>query len=308
MTAFWIILAGSLVAVSCALLGTFLVLRKMAMVGDAISHSVLPGIVIAYLISDDRSGWVLLTGAALTGILASLLIEWFHRKARIQSDASIGITFTWLFAIGVILISKYAGDIDLDQECVLYGEIAYLPLTEIVTESGYSYGPSGIWILLLNLILVLLFVILGYRGLQITTFDPSFSAAIGISTAFWHYGLMSAVSLTTVFSFESVGAILVLAFLVVPAATAYLITEKLRTMLILASLFGVAASFGGYYLALWFDGSIAAAMALVSGGIFALVFLFAPQQGILFKYLRSEKLLSGKSLSAQEFPLNKHKF
>lgn len=279
MEAFWIILTGSLVAISCGLLGCFLILRQMVMVGDAISHAVLPGIVIAFLLSGSRETLPMLMGAAALGVVTTLLIELFYRKARLQSDASIGITFTWLFAIGIILISVFAGQVDLDQDCVLYGEIAYVPLDLWITGGGANMGPRTVWILSGALLLVLGFVTAGYKGLQVTTFDPSFAAAAGISTAFWHYSLMSAVSITTVLSFESVGAILVVAFLVVPPATAYLLTDRLSHMLALTVLLGIASAVGGYYLAAAIDGSIAGAMSVVAGGVFGLAMVSQRFQG-----------------------------
>ncbi len=281
MEAFWIILTVSLVALSCGLLGCFLVLRKMAMVGDAISHAVLPGIVLAFLIAESREVLPMLAGAAALGVLTTVMIEWFYKRARLQTDASIGITFTWLFAIGIILISLYTGQVDLDQDCVLYGEIAYVPLDLWFTEAGRSLGPRNVWIMGGTLLLVLLMITLGYKGLQITTFNSEFAASLGISAAFWHYLLMSAVSVTTVVSFESVGAILVVAFLIVPPATAYLLTRRLTHMLWLTALFGVLSALGGYYLALLLDGSIAGAMAVVAGFLFALARLFSPTEGYL---------------------------
>ncbi len=265
MEAFWIILTGTLVATSCGLLGAFLILRKMAMVGDAISHAVLPGIVLAYLIAETRESIPMLIGAAALGVLTTVIIEVLYRNARLQSDASIGITFTWLFAVGIILISLYTGQVDLDQDCVLYGEIAYVPLDLWITKGGTNLGPVTVWMMGGLFILIIALLLIGYRGLQVTTFNPEYAAAIGISTAFWHYLLMSAVSITTVISFESVGAILVVAFLIVPPATAYLLTERLKTMLWLTALFGLTASVGGYYLAVAIDGSIAGAMSVVAG-------------------------------------------
>ena len=273
MEAFWIILVGSLIAVSCAILGSYLILRKMAMVGDAISHAVLPGIVIAYLLSGSRETLPMLLGAAFLGVLTTILIELFYKKARLQIDASIGITFTWLFAIGIILISLFAGQVDLDQDCVLYGEIAYVPLDLWVTESGYNMGPRTVWIASGILLLIVLFIWKGYKGLFITTFNKEFAKALGIGVAFWHYALMGAVSLTTVVSFESVGAILVVALLIVPPATAYLITTNLKKMLVLASIFGILSAFGGYYLAAAINGSIAGAMATVAGILFGIVWV-----------------------------------
>ena len=283
MEAFWIILTGSFVALSCGLLGVFLILRKMAMVGDAISHAVLPGIVLAYLVSESRDTIPMLLGAAAVGVLTTLLIEWLYSKARLQMDASIGITFTWLFAIGIILISLYTGQVDLDQDCVLYGEIAYVPLDLWILPNGKMLGPGPVWITGGGFLLILGLVIFGFRGFEITTFNPEYAAAIGISTVFWHYLLMSAVSITTVISFESVGAILVVAFLIVPPATAYLLTDKLQHMLWLTALFGVLSAFFGYYLAVAIDGSIAGAMSVVAGIFLTLALLLSPKGGVLRK-------------------------
>ncbi|UII30736.1 metal ABC transporter permease [Fulvivirga ulvae] len=283
MEALQIILAGSLVAIACGLLGCFLVLRKMAMVGDAISHAVLPGIVLAFLFTGSRDSVTMLIGAGAIGILTTFLIEFFHKKGKLQTDASIGVTFTWLFAVGVILVSAFAGKVDLDQDCVLYGEIAYVPLDLWITDSGLVMGPRVLYITGTVLIILIAFIVLGYKELFLTTFDPGYASAIGISTAVWHYLLMGAVSLTTVASFESVGAILVVALLIAPPATAYMLTENLKKMLILTSVLGVFISAGGYYLAAWLDGSIAGAMASVAGLLFMLAFLFSPGNGVIYK-------------------------
>jgi manganese/zinc/iron transport system permease protein len=271
------------VATCCSLLGCYLILRRMAMVGDAISHAVLPGIVIAFLFTGSRESVPMLVGAGLLGVLTTFLIEFFHRYARVQADASIGVTFTWLFAIGIILISVFAGQVDLDQDCVLYGEIAYVPLDLWITEGGLSLGPRTVWTLAVITLLIILFIVLGYKELFLTTFDPAYAAAIGISTSVWYYSLMTAVSITTVASFESVGAILVVALLVAPPATAYLLTDNFKRMLLLSVLVGILASVGGYYLAVWIDGSIAGAIATVTGIEFMLAFLLSPARGILIK-------------------------
>ncbi|MBX2930200.1 MAG: metal ABC transporter permease [Saprospiraceae bacterium] len=268
MNAFWIILTGTLVAICGGLLGAFLLLRKMSMVGDAISHAVLPGIVIAYLLSGSREVLPMLVGAAAFGVFATVVIEALYRKARLQSDAAIGITFTGLFALGIVLISLFAGQVDLDLDCVLFGEIAYVPIDVWITPGGINMGPRAVWVTGGLLVLVLAMIGIGYKGLLLTTFNPEHAASIGISVAFWHYLLMSAVSVTTVVSFESVGAILVVAFLIVPPATAYLLTNKLKPMLALTVLFGLGAAVGGYYLASWIDGSIAGAMSVVAGVFF----------------------------------------
>jgi manganese/zinc/iron transport system permease protein len=286
MDAFWIILTGSLVAVSCGLLGCYLVLRKMAMLGDAISHAVLPGIVLAFLITGSRDSVTMVIGAGLLGLVTTFLIEFFHRKGKLQSDAAIGVTFTWLFAIGIILISYKAGKVDLDQDCVLYGEIAFISLNTI-NLFGYMI-PKAALVMGSVLFFIILFIRLGYKELFLTTFDPSYAAAIGISTALWHYLLMGMVSFTTVAAFENVGAILVVAFLIAPAATAYLITHKFRSMIWIAALLGVTSSAGGYYLAVYLDGSIAGAMSTVAGLQFMLALLFSPDSGLITKRFRKD--------------------
>ena len=283
MNDLYIILTASLVSMSCALLGCFLILRKMAMVGDAISHAVLPGIVIAFLVSGSRDSVTMLAGAGLIGIVTTFLIEFLHKKAKLQTDASIGVTFTWLFAIGVVLISLFAGKVDLDQDCVLYGEIAYVPLDLIITGDGIILGPRALYIVGTILAIIIIFILTGYKELFLTTFDPAYATAIGISTTLWHYLLMGAVSATTVASFESVGAILVVALLIAPAASAYLLTDNFKWMLCIACLIGVLSSITGYYLAVWLDGSIAGAVASMTGVFFATALLLSPTHGILFK-------------------------
>lgn len=274
MIAFWIILTGSLVAVTCGLLGCFLVLRRMSMVGDAISHAVLPGIVIAFLLSGSRETLPMLLGAGGTGLLATFLIEYFHRRAGLQTDAAIGVVFTFLFAIGIILITAFAGQVDIDQDCVLYGEIAYVPIDLWVTAGGTVMGPRPVYILSAVLLLVAVFIRIGYKELKLTSFDPAFASALGISTALWHYLLMGAVSITTVSAFESVGAILVIAFLIGPPATAYLLTHDLKRMLAITAALGIFIAFAGYWMAYGLNASIAGCMAVVTGVCFVTVFAF----------------------------------
>ncbi|GAB3661203.1 manganese ABC transporter permease MntD [Echinicola sediminis] len=266
--AFTIILTGSMIAISCGLLGTFLMLRKMAMTGDAISHAVLPGIVIAFLISGSRQGLTMVIGAGLVGLIATVFIEYLTQKVKLQSDASIGITFTSLFAIGIIMITFLANQIDLDQDCVLYGEIAYVPIDLWITGDGQIMGPRTLYLSGINLLLSSSFIFLYFKELKLSTFDPEFAATIGISTAGVNYGLMGMVSYTTVTSFEAVGAILVVALLVVPPATAYLWTKSLKKLMLLSTLLGIGIAFFGYYLAYFLNSSIAGAMASVAGFFF----------------------------------------
>lgn len=271
MNDFYVILTASLVAINCALMGSFLIMRKMVMIGDAISHAVLPGIFIAYLVSGSAASLPILIGASVSGIVASILIEWFTKKVRLQSDASIGISYTFLFALGVILISKYGQNVDLDQQCVLYGELEYVSLS--LNSIGSIMIPHQAIILSTVFFLLLIVVLVGYKGLVISTFDPSFALSSGVAVTFWHYMLMSGVSLTTVVSFESVGAILVISFLAGPPAIAYLLTTKMKHLLVLSALVGIICSILGYYLAKYLDVSVAGSISMVIGGLFFLVFI-----------------------------------
>lgn len=286
MEAFWIILISSLAAVNCSLVGTYLVLRRLAMMADAITHAVLPGIVLAFLFTGSKSSWVMLLGAGTTGIIATLLMAFLHKQVRLQADAAIGITFTWMFSLGIILISLFSRKIDLDPDCVLYGEVAYVPLNIWQTASGVRLGPWSIYLLALVLLINLSFILLSYKELAITTFDPAFAATLGMHTTLWHYLLMAITSFTAVASFEVAGTILVVALFVVPASTAYLLTQRLSAMLVVGALLGIIIAVSGYYLAVWLNGSIAGAMATVAGMIFLVVFL-VERYGSKFPGLRT---------------------
>ncbi|MFC3882497.1 metal ABC transporter permease [Bacillus songklensis] len=286
----WIILIGALVACSCSLVGCFLVLRKMSMIGDAISHSVLPGIVIAFLVSGSRDSLFMMMGAAAIGLITVFLIQMFHQSG-VQSDASIGVVFTALFAVGVVLVSLYTRQVDLDLDCVLYGEIAYAPWNTIAI-GGMSIGPKAVWgvgaTFLLNLIVISLF----YKQFKICSFDPAMAAAVGIPVMLFHYLLMALVSFTTVASFESVGAILVVGMLIVPAATAYLLTDKLSVMISISMLIGIISSVLGYYMAYVYDASIAGCMITVAGILFLLALFFSPTHGVVMKKRKRKKMMT----------------
>lgn len=284
-----ILVVGSLVAASCALVGSFLVLRKLALLGDAISHAVLPGIAIAFFLTGERAPLPMVLGAGALGVLTVFLVELFHRSRRLKEDASIGVVFPALFSIGVILISRYATQVDLDLDCVLYGEIAYTPW-DVLFWGPRSFGPKALWVTGGVLVLNALFVGIFYKELKISTFDPELAASLGFSPTLLHYGLMSAVSVTVVGSFESVGAILVVAMLVVPPATAFLLTDRLSRMLFLAVVFGVTSAVAGYWLARWWDCSIAGAMATVAGGLFLLALGLSPRYGLLGRWVTHRRL------------------
>ncbi|WP_057912088.1 metal ABC transporter permease [Peribacillus muralis] len=287
MNDFWIMLVGALVASSCSVLGCFLIVRKMTLIGDAISHSVLPGIVLAFLITGTRDSVPMLIGAAALGLLTVFLIQLFQ-SSGVQSDAAIGIVFTSLFATGIVLVSLYTQQIDFDLEHVLYGEIAYTPWNTM-TIGGIEAGPKAVWIVgacfILNLFLLFLF----FKQFKLVSFDPALAAAMGIPVLLFHYLLMSLISLTTVASFDSVGSILVVGMLIIPAATAYLLSDRLSGMIVVSIVVGVLSSVTGYYSATIMDASISGCMVGSAAILFGLTFLFSPNHGLVSRFLKRRK-------------------
>ncbi len=276
------------VAVACALPGTFLVLRKMAMISDAISHAILPGIVIGFFLTENLESPLLFAGAVGMGLATAALSEALNRTRLLKEDAAIGIVFPALFSIGVILVSKFAGNVHLDIDAVLLGELAFAPFDRFVIAS-VDIGPRSLismtGILVLNIAVILIF----FKELKLATFDPGLAAAVGILPGAVHYGLMALVSITTVGAFDSVGSILVVALMIAPPAAAYLFTKRLSTMLLLAALFGALSAILGNICARIFDISIAGTIAVASGVIFLLSFLFAPGRGVAAQESRRRK-------------------
>lgn len=277
MDALWIIITGFLVASSTGMLGNLLLLRKMSMMGDALSHAVLPGIVIAYLISGSRASLPLLLGAVIMGVLTTFLIQFFSSKGKMQGDAAMGTVFTFLFAVGIILVTKFAGQADIDADCVLHGELAFVPL-DVIRIAGNSIPRAVVTLLILFFAIQLIFWT-GYKGWIITSFNPEYAKSLGVKTVVWHYALMALTSVATVVSFESVGAILVIAFLVVPSATAFLITKDLRWMTLIIGLQGALSSTIGYLLSEYLEASISGSMAVVSFVLFGITFFLKKEEG-----------------------------
>ncbi|MDQ0231115.1 metal ABC transporter permease [Metabacillus malikii] len=284
----WIIITGSLVGITCAMVGCFLVLRKMAMLADAISHTVLLGIVGGYLVSRSLEGPALLIGAIIVGLLTAFFVQLLSGKG-VQADAAIGVVFTSLFAIGVILLSVFAGSIHLDVDHALMGEITFIPWDTVIFY-GIDLGPKAVWLLSFVFLVNLLIIIFCYKEFKISSFDPEMAVAIGIPVLLLHYVQMGMLSITTVASFDSVGAILVVAMLIVPASTAYLLTDKLLSMLFISAGIGVISAISGYYMATIFNVSISGAMATSTGIFFALAFLFSPRHGFIAKKRAQMKL------------------
>jgi manganese/zinc/iron transport system permease protein len=298
-------LIASLVAIACAIPGTFLVLRKMAMISDAISHSILPGIVVGFFITQDLNSPLLILLAALTGVITVVLVEWIQKTGLVKEDTAIGLVFPALFSIGVILIAKNANDVHLDIDAVLLGELAFAPFDRLIINET-DIGPKSLWIVgtVLTITVSLLFAF--FKELKVSTFDVGLSSALGFSPAIIHYGLMTVSSVTTVVAFDAVGAILVVALMISPAATAYLLTNDLKKMLVLSVVFGVFSAISGYWLAHWLDASIAGSITTMLGLLFLFVYLFAPGKGLISVLFKEKQQRTEVSLLTFLLHLKNH--
>lgn len=281
-------LIAVIVAVACALPGTFLVLRKMSMMSDSITHTILLGIILAFFLTHDLSSPLLICGAAVIGVVTVWLTETVTKTRLVSEDSAIGIVFPLLFSVAIILITRYAGSIHLDTDSVLLGELAFAPFDRMVI-SGVDIGARAIYTSGVLLIINAAFILIFYKELRIVTFDPMLAAILGFSPGFIHYGLMTLVSLTTVGAFEAVGSVLVVAFMIAPPAAAYLLTDDLKKMLLLSALFGAVSGILGYQFAALLDVSIAGSMAVVCGLLFALSFVFAPCRGLIESMTRKHR-------------------
>lgn len=292
----WIVVIGALAAVACALLGNFLVLRKMSMMGDAISHAVLPGLAIAFLVTGARASVAMFIGAAIVGLLTAVFTQWISRFGKVDEGASMGIVFTSLFALGLLLIVQAADQVDLDPSCVLYGAIELTPLDVVWRPEVFGAVwevPRAAIILAVVTLVNLAFVVGFFKELRIMSFDPELADTMGIHSNRMHYLLMALVAVTTVAAFEAVGSIIVIAMLIVPAATAHLLTDRLWLMIVLSAIFAAAAALLGHLSALtvpgWFgfvDTSTSGMIAVMAGLFFLVVLFVAPKHGVLVKQLR----------------------
>ena len=275
-----ITLIAVIVAIACALPGVFLVLRGTTMVSDAITHTVLLGIVLAFFITQDLNSPLLMIGATLVGLATVWAIEALQNTRLVSSDAAIGIIFPLFFSIAIVLITRYAGDIHLDADAVIMGELAFAPFRRLVLF-GIDVGPRALWTMSVILLGNGLFIYLFFKELKVTTFDAAFAASIGISPVIVHYALMTSVSLTAVGAYDSVGSILVVGFMVGPALAAYLLTHSLKKMIGLTVIFAMVNSIAGVILAFSFDTTIAGMIAVVTGLTTLVVFVFSPRKGLV---------------------------
>lgn len=288
----WIVVAGALCAVAAALLGNFLVLRRMSLMGDAISHAVLPGLAAAFLLTGERQGFFMFFGAAAVGVLTVILTELARQFGRVDEGAAIGVVFTFLFALGLLMIVQAADRVDLDPGCVLYGALETIVLDPVAI--GSLEVPRVVVTLSLVVVLNALFVLGLYRQLKVSTFDPQLAAAQGIPVWLLHYALAAFVAITAVASFESVGNILVVAMFVVPPVAAWLLTDRLPVMIGLSVVIGILSAVLGHLSAIAIPATFgygatntAGMMAVAAGGLMLLAALFAPRKGVISRGVRS---------------------
>ena len=274
-------------AVACAVLSPFLVLRKLSMVSDAISHSVLLGIVIAFFIVKDVGSPFLIVGAATFGVITVFAVELLSGTGLVKNDDAVGIVFPMFFALAVVLITKFARNVHLDTDVVLMGEVIIAPLNRIEfmgIDLPKAFVQMGI-LLVINL----LFVIIFFKELKVTTFDRGFATLAGFSSAALFYALMTLSSFTAVTAFDAVGAILVVSFLITPGAAAYLISKDLKVMIAISVGYAVINSIIGYVFSLLMNVSMSGMTAAAAGVTFLLTFLFNREGLITAIFIRLQR-------------------
>ena len=291
----WIVAAGVLCAVASSLLGNFLVLRRMSMLGDAITHAVLPGLAVAFFISNSRSSFPMFLGAVIVGVLTAFFTEWVRGIGKVDEGASMGVVFTSLFALGLVMVVQAADYVDLDPGCVLYGSIELTPLDRV--SIGSYQIPRAVVTLAIVATLNLGFVVLFFKELKITAFDPALATTTGFPAGVMHYALMILVAVTAVASFESVGNILVVAMFVVPPAAAYMLTDRLTGMIVLSVVLAALSALLGHVGALvvpsWFgfhSTTTAGMMAVAAGVLFFFAASLGPRHGVLVRLVRRSAL------------------
>lgn len=299
------LLAAALAAVVCGLLGNFLVLRRMSLMADAISHGVLPGLVIGFLLTASRSPLPMLVGAAVAAVATVVLVEAVRRLGGVESNAAMGVVFTVLFALGVLLIERAAArHVDLDADCVLYGQLETLvwydapgSWREAMSPATLAAMPRQVLLLVVTTCVAFAFVGLLYKELRIAAFDPALATSLGFSASAIHYLLMILIALATVASFEAVGSILVIAMLVCPAATARLLVDRFGSQLAASVAIALATGVGGYLAAtavpaLWDADSVnaAGAMSVVAGALLVTAIVASPRHGVVAEALRRRRV------------------
>ena len=276
-----------LISTSCSVLGVFLVLKNMSMLTDAITHTVLLGIVLAFFISGNLNSPLFIVGASLVGLVTVYFVELLVNTRLVHEDAAIAIVMSFLFSVAIVLISRYTANIHLDTDSVLLGEIAFTPFNK-TNIFGYEIAVAIVKSFVV-LIINVLFVIIFFKELKISVFDRALAASLGMYPVLMHYLLMTLVSVTSVVSFEAVGSILLISFMIGPPVTAYLLSKSLRKMMLLSIIFGAISSILGYNIAIILDVSIAGSISVVIGIVFIIVFLLKKVFKFDFRLRKMEK-------------------
>ncbi|MEO1258553.1 MAG: iron chelate uptake ABC transporter family permease subunit [Bacteroidota bacterium] len=270
--------ASSMVGIMCGVLGCFIVLRNMALIGDALSHAILPGIVAAYVLGLGTTlGFF--GGAAIAGLLTAIAITWIQRNVKTKNDAAIGIIFTAMFSIGVIGISRISRQPG-----------AHIDLKDFLFGNVLGVGNEDLYLTLAIMVYVLISVAIFYRYLFITTFQPVIAETMGISSSTVHYFLMLLLSFAVVASLSTVGVILVVAMLVTPASTALLLTDRLHKVLMLAALFGLLSAVGGMVMAMLLEMPPGPAMTVMATILYLIAVFLSPHKGLVFRFFQKRKL------------------
>jgi manganese/zinc/iron transport system permease protein len=299
-----IIIIAILASLACVIPGVFLLLRKMALISDAISHAILPGIVIGYLIKESLNTPYPIIGAVVFAMIMVVTSEALHRSNLVKPDTAIAVVFPPLFSLGVILVSLLASNVHLDTDAVLLGELAFAPLDRMIVFG--SSVPKSLVKMLIIVIINLAVALFLFKELKVSTFDPILSKSLGFPPTLLHYLLMLMTSITAVGAFDSVGAVLVLAFMITPAATALLLTSSLSLMIVLSFGLATASSVLGVLLALRLDAGISGAISTVMGGFFILAYLFSPTSGIVTKMRNKIRIKNEYALSIVMYHLLNH--
>ncbi len=268
------LIASVTIGISCGLIGTYIMLRRMSLIGDALAHAVLPGVVVSFIVA-GKSEIALFFGAVTAGIITALLIGFVNRNSKIKEDTSIGIIFTGAFALGILLVSQLK-QVHIDLSSYLFGDVLGVSSGDIIL--------SGV-----IMVVILVVIVMYYKQLLITSFDPTMALTIGISTTLIHYMLMTLLSMSIVAGLQSVGVILIIAMLITPPATAYLLSNNLKKILLISSLLGMFSSVAGLYLSYHFNFASGASIVLVAVALFMLAFLFSPREGVITKLYRRIK-------------------
>lgn len=281
-------LTGVVVSLACALPGLWLMLRGMSMLSDALTHSVLLGIVVTYLLVGDVSSPWMFIGAVLSGVITALFVDRLQQR-NVSADAAIGLVFAGMFSFAIILITQFANDIHLDLDAVLLGEIVFAPFDRMVI-AGVDLGPRAMVMNGIALLLSTLFMWVFWKELVYTTFDATSAVLVGFSPAIISIGLVTLSSFTVVTAFDAVGAILVVALMTAAPASAFLLTFRLKSMVWLTMLLAVSAAVIGTVVAMWLDVSVSGAMATVAGVQFVVVWLLAPKRGLIARAIERRVL------------------